>query len=255
MTGPGGAQLTTILSRIAEGGASDVSLPARLCAHCLSTLPVSGVALALMSSEGPSGIVLAATDERAGQLEELQFTLGEGPCVEASRTGSPALHPDLAAAGPERWPRFGAAALATGARAVFDFPLQVSAIPIGILDLYRDGPGHLSILELADALTFAEAATIVILHLQDHPGPDGAPSGLTGPIDSRAEVHQATGMITIQLGVNPTDALLRLRAYAYAAGRTLSASAADVVNRRLRFDDDDDEPDGANRRSAGEEAS
>src|SRR5256885_9090917 len=110
MTGRGGAQVTAILSRIADGGASDVSLPARLCAQCLSALPVSGVALALMSSDGPSGVVLAATDERAGQLEELQFTLGEGPCVEASRSGSPALHPDLATAGPQHWPRFGAAA-------------------------------------------------------------------------------------------------------------------------------------------------
>jgi hypothetical protein len=250
MTGRNGAQVTAILSGIADGGGSDVSLPARLCAQCLSVLPVSGVALALMSSEGPSGVLLAATDERAEQLEELQFSLGEGPCVEASRSGSPALHPDLAAAGPESWPRFGAAALAVGARAVFDFPLQVNTIRIGILDLYRDTPGHLSILELADAMAFAEAATIVILHLQDHPGPDGAPSGLTGPIDSRAEVHQATGMITIQLGVTLTEALLRLRAHAYTAGQTLSASAADVVSHRLRFNNE--EPDGTNHTSADE---
>src|SRR2546430_17546211 len=98
MTGRGGAQVTAILSRIADGGASDVSLPARLWAPCLSALPVSGVALALMSSDGPSGVVLAATDERAGQLVELQFTLGQGPCAEAPRNCSPALRPDLAAA-------------------------------------------------------------------------------------------------------------------------------------------------------------
>lgn len=248
MIGSGGAQVTAILARIAGGGALDASLPARLCAHCLSAVPVSGVALALMGAEGPSGVVLAATDERAGQLEELQFTLGEGPCVEASRSGSPALHADLAAAGPKPWPRFGTAALAAGARAVFDFPLQVNTIRIGVLDLYRDTPGHLSILELADAMAFAEAATIVILHLQDQPGPNGAPSGLTGPIDGRAEVHQATGMITIQLGVNLTEALLRLRAHAYAAGQTLSDSAAEVVDRRLRFDDNS--PDGTTHNSA-----
>ena len=56
------------------------------------------------------------------------------------------------------------------------------------------------------------------------------------PIDGRAVVHQATGMITIQLGTSLADALLRLRAHAYASGRTVSDIAADVVDRRLRFD-------------------
>jgi len=77
----------------------------------------------------------------------------------------------------------------------------------------------------------------VVLHLQDHDEHDGAHSALTGPINSRAEIHQATGMITIQLGLSLADALLRLRAHAYATGRTVSAIAADVVNRRMFFDD------------------
>jgi hypothetical protein len=226
-----------ILSGIADGRATDASLPARLCAQCLSALPVSGVALALMSDNGPSGAVLAATDARARQLEELQFTLDEGPCVEASRSGSPALHPELATTESTRWPRYGAAALEAGVQAIFAFPLQVGTIRIGVLDLYRDAPGHLTILQLADALAFAGAATVLLLYLQDHPGPDGETSALTGPIDSRAEVHQATGMITIQLGISLTEALLRLRAYAYETGRTVTDIAADVVSRRLHFDD------------------
>jgi hypothetical protein len=133
--------------------------------------------------------------------------------------------------GSSRWPRFDAAVLDAGVHAVFAFPLRVGAIRVGVLDLYRDTPGGLT-----EALAFADAATEVILHLQNHDGHDGAHSALTGPIDSRAEVHQATGMITIQLGVNLAEALLRLRAHAYATGRTVSAIAADVVNQRLHFD-------------------
>jgi ANTAR domain/GAF domain len=229
-------RVTTILSHIADGRASGTSLPARLCAECLSALPVTGVALALMTDAGPSGAVLAATDERARQLEELQFALDEGPCVEASDSAAPVLHPELTATGSARWPRYGAAALDVGVHAIFAFPLRVGAIPIGVLDLYRDMPGHLTILELADALCFAEAATILLLYLQDHPGPNGQTSTLTGPIDSRAEVHQATGMLTVQLGVSLTAALLRLRAHAYNTGQTVTDVAADVVSRRLRFD-------------------
>jgi GAF domain-containing protein len=231
------ARVTEILKLVADDGDSDASLPVRLCAACLSALPVSGVGVALMTDDGPSGVVLGATDGRARQLEELQFSLGEGPCVEASRRGHPILEPDLTAAGPARWPGFGMAVLDAGVRAIFAFPLRVGAIHVGVLDLYRDTPGHLTVLELADAMAFAEAATVVVLHLQDHSDDAGARAALLGPIDSRAGVHQATGMITVQLGVSLAEALLRLRARAYAMGRPVSDVAADVVGRRLRFDD------------------
>jgi hypothetical protein len=238
-------RVAEILSALAHGPSEQVSLPSQLCAACLSALPVSGVGAALMTADGPSGVVLAATDERARQLEELQFALGEGPCVEASSGRHPVLEPDLEAAGSPRWPRFGAAALDTGVRAVFAFPLRVGAIRVGVLDLYRDTPGPLTTPDLVEALAFADATTAVVLHLQDHDGGAGAGSPLIGPIESRAVVHQATGMITIQLGIGLTAALLRLRAYAYASGRTVSAIAADVVSRRMFFDDS--EPGGTTR--------
>jgi hypothetical protein len=231
------SRVDEILSRVADGRALDASLPGRLCVECLVALPVTGVALALMTDVGPSGVVLAATDARARQLEELQFALDEGPCVEASRGDCPVLHPELTATGSVRWPRYGAAALEAGVHAIFAFPLQVGAVRIGVLDLYRDTPGRLSAVELADGLAFAEAAIVLLLYLQDHPGPDGERSALTGPIDGQAEVHQATGMISIQLGVSLTEALLRLRAYAYQTGQTVTAIAAEVISRRLHFHD------------------
>lgn len=232
-------RVAQILSMITGGGDEQGTPPAKLCAECLSALSVTGVGVALMTADGPSGVVLAATDARARQLEELQFALGEGPCVEASSSGRPVLRPDLTTTGPAgsaRWPRFGAAAHAAGVSAIFAFPLRVGAIRVGVLDLYRDTPGPLAALDLADALAFADAATVVVLDLQDH-NAHGGSAALTGPIDSQAEVHQATGMITIQLGINLAQALLRLRAHAYATGRTVSAVAADVVTRRLYFDD------------------
>lgn len=229
-------RVAEILSVITDGGGEQVALPTRLCAECLSALSVSGVGVALMTADGPSGVVLAATDGRARKLEELQFALGEGPCVEASGSGRPVLQPDLTA-GSARWPRFGAAALEAGVHAIFAFPLRVGAIHVGVLDLYRDVPGPLTAPDLTNALAFADAATIMVLHLQDHGEHGGGSAALSGPIDNQAEVHQATGMITIQLGINLAEALLRLRAHAYATGQTVSAVAADVVNRRLHFDD------------------
>ncbi len=227
-----GSRVAEILATIANGRRDQATLPARLCAACLAALPVSGVGVALMTVEGPSGVVLAATDERARQLEELQFALGEGPCVEASSGGRPVLEPDLVATGSPRWPRFGAAVLDADVHAVFAFPLRVGAIRVGVLDLYRDTPGRLTPPELIEALAFADAATVVVLNLHH----DEHEDEMIRPIDGRAVVHQATGMITIQLGTSLADALLRLRAHAYASGRTVSDIAADVVDRRLRFD-------------------
>lgn len=240
------ARVTEILSLLAANGNGDgdqrASLIVRLCAECRSAMSINGAGVALMTADGPSGVVLGATDGQARQLEELQFSFGEGPCVDASRTGRPVFQPDLAETGSRRWPGFVAAVLDMGVRAVFAFPLRVGAIQIGILDLWRDAPGQLSVRELADALAFADAATVVVLHLQDPDGAGANSSALMGPIDSRAEVHQATGMITVQLGIGLAEALLRLRAYAYATGRPVSEVAADVVNRRLRFRHD--VPDG-----------
>lgn len=230
-------RVAEILSAIASREGEEGALPARLCAECLSALSVSGVGVALMTADGPSGVVLAVTDGRARQLEELQFALGEGPCVEASGSGRPVLQSDLAAAGSARWPRFGAAVLDAGVRAIFAFPLRVGAIRVGVLDLYRDTPGPLTAPELADALAFAEAATLVVLHLQDNDEHGNVSAALSGPIDGQAVVHQATGMIAIQLGISLAEALLRLRGHAYAAGQTVSAVAANVVDRLLHFDD------------------
>ena len=232
-----GDRVSEILSLISADRGRQPSLVARLCVECQSALPISGVAVALMTADGPSGVVLGATDGRARQVEELQFSFGEGPCVEASRSGSPVFQPDLAVTGLPRWPGFAGGVLDIGVRAIFAFPLRVGAVQVGILDLYRDLPGHLSILELADALSFADAATVVILHLQDDQKSDGPSGPLVGAIDSRAGVHQATGMISVQLGIGLTEALLRLRAYAYATERPVPDVAADVVSRRPRFGD------------------
>ena len=210
-------------------------LPANLAAACVRSLPVTGVGLALMTDDGPAGIV-AATDGAARELEELQFTLGEGPCVDASGTGRPVLQPDLAATAPLRWPAFAGGALEAGVRAVFAFPLRVGAIRLGVLDLYRDRAGRLSTDELAEALSFADAATLLLLYAQA----STAPSSAVPVLDDRAEVHQATGVVSVQAAVGLAEALVLLRARAFADQRPLGDLARDVLTGTVSFRKDDD---------------
>jgi hypothetical protein len=219
-----------------DGGTLDAaSLPQRVCELCVRRLSLSAASVALSAAPQSRGS-LAGAGRLAKQIEEMQFVLGEGPCVEAFDHGFPALEPDLAVGGLARWPGFASAALALGVRAVFAVPLQVGAARVGALDLARDTPGPLTDTELADVLVLADLTTNAVLFLQAG-APDGALGAALGQAGSgRIVVHQATGMVSAQLRVAVVDALARLRAFAMAADRDLDGVAADVVARRLRFE-------------------
>ncbi len=232
------ARTAEILSAIAASGSEDGGLPHRLVSACGRALPISGVGMVLMTHNGPAGTV-AVTDGSAAKLEDLQFTLGEGPCVDASRGGRPVLQPELAVTGPARWPGFTAGALDVGIEAVFAFPLRMGAIRLGVLDLYRDRVGALSDPELAEALAFADAATMLLLQLQSLDPDGGGPLGTVPVVEDRAEVHQATGMVSVQAAVPLGQAIGLLQAHAFATGRPIRAVARDVLAGRMRFSNDD----------------
>jgi hypothetical protein len=224
-----------ILSAALSADEVPEALLKRLCQDCAETLPITGVGLALMNDSGHQGVV-AATDGPARVMEELQFALGEGPCLDASKARSPVLQPDLSRTAVARWPGFGPAALEAGIAAIFAFPLHVGAIRIGILDLYRDTPGSLNPAVFAEALAYADAAVLVLMHLQGQIPPAGELHPALDPIENRAEVHQATGAISVTADVSLAEALLLLRAHAFAAQRPILEAAREVLAGTLRID-------------------
>ncbi len=183
---------------------------------------------------------MRVTDEVSELLAELQLTTGEGPGPDAAVSGGPVLAADLGE--PEaglRWPAFAPAARLVGAGAIFVFPLHLGPIQAGAMGLYRAQAGPLSAFQLGDALLLADTATLLLLQAQDQAvsysaesGPGGQAAELTR---HRAEIDQATGMLSEQLGVGIGEAFIRLRAYAYAHDRGLSDLARDIVARRLRL--------------------
>lgn len=215
----------------------DVAIsPGLVCEVCAGTLAVTGVGLSIISDPRRWEPVSSTTVVSA-RLEELQLTLGEGPCVDAFESGGPVLIADLDAdAHLARWPAFAQAAAEAGVAALFAFPLVSGGIRVGVLDLYRDRAGELSSAELADALVFADLALLMLLNTQageSLDGFDGTQDGLSGP---RAEVYQATGMVSVQLAVSLGEAFARMRGYAFIHDLVLSEVAREVVGRRLRFE-------------------
>jgi hypothetical protein len=216
-----------------------------VCHAAITAAGVDSAALAVAVSATPREM-LYASDPVASVLEELVLTLGEGPGVDAL-TGGVVLAADITgAAFMARWPVFAPAAAQADVRAVFALPLQAGGIRLGVMGLYRSQPGGLDDEQLADALILADTACALLLDLAGH---GMAGQGLAGQGLGRAGrggpepvggqhpvVHQATGMLIVQLGVSAAVAMTRLRAYAYAHDRRLRDVAVDVVARRLRFE-------------------
>ncbi len=241
MTGPSGFD-----DRLATAGAAGGRRAAqRICELCIDTLPVTGAAITAMTSNDHQ-VLLWASDAVATKIDELQFRLGEGPCVQAFESRLPVLVPDIAEGTQERWPVFAAAARRdTPARGMYVFPLHGGPISIGVLDFYRDQPGEFDPEHLARARRAAEVAFWTVLGSrpiarldpagapEPDPNPDDWPSDL--PLERR-EVYQATGMVIAQLDLSPDAALATLRAHAFVHDRPIDAVARDVVARTLRFD-------------------
>jgi hypothetical protein len=226
-----------MLRALLAGQSPDGSVLERLCAGAVSVLPVDGVTISVMAGVGNVGSS-GASDAATARLGDLQFTLGEGPCWDAGRDGRPVLVGDMAAATGRRWPMFTDEVLAAGFRAFFAFPLQIGAIKLGTLGLVRTEPGALARGILKDALTVADVMALALIGiLADDPrSPAGGRSDVSGMY--RAEIHQATGMVMVQLGVGAQEALVRLRAHAYTRGQTADEIAREVIARRLRFEGD-----------------
>lgn len=247
MSGGRSSRIQALVGKQAARRGARVAGVQDACTAAVKALPVRGAGLSAMSGAKPS-YPLYSTDTISARLEELQLTLGEGPCVDAFARGLAIVTPDLRTGElQDNWPVFAEAALEAGARAVFAFPLQIGAISPGVLDLYSSVPRELDDEMMADAMAFADIATLILLDARidtlDRPG--GGDSGHTvrdsirdGRPDLggyRAQIDQATGMLTVQLGVGIEEAFIRLRAYAYAHDRRLSEVAEDVLARRLRF--------------------
>lgn len=193
--------------------------------------------------DGASSGTLGSSGAPARTYDELQFTLGEGPCLDSVSGRIPVLVADLADPDEARWPIYGPALLSHRIRGVFAMPVLVAGEHVGALDLFRAQPGRLAEDHLTGAIVAAELAGAPLLDVMN----DDLQAAVNDPESnawaelhalSRAEVSQATGMLVAQLGVEPAEALLRLRAHAYATGRSSTDVARDILDRRLKLEAD-----------------
>ena len=214
----------------------------RLCEACVVLLDIDAAAISLVFDGANSG-TLGSSGASARIYDELQFTLGEGPCLASVLQRIPILIVDLADPAEARWPAYRPAMLAHQIRGVYAIPVVVAGEFVGALDLFRARPGPLLAADLAGAVAAAELAAIPLLDLLD----GDLQAAVTEPNSNawaelnrltRAEVSQAIGMLVAQLEVEPALALILLRAHAYATGRSVTDIARDILDRRLKLEAD-----------------
>ena len=227
-------RVTRILARLSSTASDDGTGTGRLCTVAAEVTDMSGAGIMLMVGNEPHTSI-CTTGGVSELIEELQYTLGEGPCVDAYRFGRPVLEPDLGAPGLARWPAFTQSAVAGGARAVFGFPMSVGSVRLGALNLFRDRPGPLTVEQHTDAAILASVAARAVITMQTGAAPGTLGVELEAGSNLRLVVHQATGMVAEQLGITVTEALIRLRAHAFTTDRSLTDLADDVVTGRFRF--------------------
>lgn len=212
-----------------------------LCAPFLLHLPVSGAAVSMFGGASAETLV-CSSGAIATRLDELQFDLGEGPRWEAARTRLPVLVPDLESPIPYSWPVLSKALEKTKVAAIFVFPLTVGALDLGVVELYRTTPGSLSISDQATAAGLAGQTAWHLLRRVLSVNSAETDPAIDTAMMSRREIHQATGMVLAQAGTTAADALLLLRAYAFAKALTLRETADEVLQGRLNFAPDREAP-------------
>lgn len=234
------------LNAVMSGNPPGLSLADALCTTCVDLFGVDGAAVSLVL-DGTSTGTFGSSSPSSRQLDEYQFTYGEGPCLDAVATRESVLVPDLDSPTEQRWPAFRGAVLGEGIRGVFAVPIMLTSVCVGALDLFRARPGPLGGNALAGALLAAELAAAPLLDLISEVGDDEQDetssrtveaTGTLPPEMDRVEVHQATGMLISALDVDAAEALVRLRAHAVATDQTASQVARAIIERRLMLDRD-----------------
>jgi hypothetical protein len=232
-----GYELLAAMGDLRGLGAAD-----RLCEACVELLSIHAAAISLVFDAANIG-TLGASGTAARMYDEAQFTHGEGPCLDAVAQRAPVIADDLADPAEVRWPGYGPAMLAHHIRGVYAMPIVMAGQYVGALDVFQVEPFALTFEQVVGVAEAAELAQIPVLdllttRLSDAVAEPGSDAWNALNTLTRAEVSQATGMLMVQLHLRAPAALARLRAHAYATGRSATDVARDIIERRLQLERD-----------------
>jgi hypothetical protein len=200
----------------------------RICRAAVASTGMAGAAVHLLNRADGGGVVVAS-DATARAVAEATFSTGEGPSLDAYSQARPVFAPYLVDQGQRMWPAFVNAVRASGILACCSLPLHVGAVRLGVLDLYATTPGPMDPDQISVALTFADLALERLLEGEQVDSARSVNARLVEAVGRRGEIHQAQGMVTVDLGVDLAEALSLMRAHAFSRDLSLLDVAREIL--------------------------
>lgn len=219
-----------VLNTNSSGG----SLIAGICKTAVEVVEVDGAGMTVLT-QTQSGVV-CTHGQFAEVGEDLQFTLGEGPCRDAIR--SETLVEALSLSSDTKWPFFSPPLAAMGVKSVASFPVRIGGARVGALTVYRTQSEALSIDQASNGYVLAQISAHVISAAQAKMGEEQLIQEMESGFGRMEPVHQATGLIMGKLRLSAEDALARLRSAAYATDRSIVDLARDFVTGLVELPDE-----------------
>jgi GAF domain-containing protein len=223
-------ELATAMAELASLLVDEDDLPGMLerVAHlAVRSIPdCDSAGVTLLAGDEP--LTAAATDQRTMTIDNAQYRIGSGPCLESYKTKS--VQRVVVEEAFELYPEFATAAARAGIRSFLAAPLVVRNDGIGSLNLYSSAGHGFKGLDEAVVVLFAAQAAVAVANARLYQSAKTVSAQLEAAMASRSVIEQAKGVLMAQRALDPDAAFDVLRRASQMENRKLRDIAADVVH-------------------------
>jgi GAF domain-containing protein len=218
------------LSQLAMGTSLFSSL-ARIATFAAQAIPgADGAGVTMLEPGRPETVATSAPFVK--ELDDIQYGLGEGPCVTAATDGLTVRSGDL---GAEReWSRFGPRARALGVHSVLSLPLMIGDDVLGALNVYARPRAAFSDEAVLQGELFAVPAAVAVHNARVLMQAQRLAEQLQSALSSRAIIDQAIGIVMSRQGGTADDAFNGLRSASQRDNIKLATVAQGIVDEAVR---------------------
>lgn len=218
------------LGRFIVGDAALDAAMLRIAATAKALLEPVAEASITFAGSGTSAWTVASTGELASQLDEVQYGLGRGPCIDAATAGVVVRIDDLAE--DARWADYGDRAVRAGARSSVSVPFPLQEHVLAALNLYAAEPAAFDDEHVELAEEIAARAAVAVVNAVRYESAAEAAEQLRRAMESRAVIEQAKGILMGRSNCSADEAFDMLVRASQRSNRKLRDIAQEIVDRR-----------------------
>jgi GAF domain-containing protein len=219
------------LSRLSTNAMGLEQLLTRVAVYAVRAIPgADGAGLTLLEEDRQDTIV--ATADFVREVDDIQYGIGQGPCITAAREGQTVLSGSLG--GDQRWPRFGGAVARLGVHSVVSLPLITADAVVGAMNVYAYGKHAFDDRAAELGEIYAAPAAVAVQNAQVLAQTQRLAARLEKALETRAVIERAVGIILSRSGGTEAEALNRLRSLSQREHDKLSVIAQRIVDEAVR---------------------